>query len=278
MAHSMPLPGPSSPHVRRRGGRGRRVQASVTATGLVPNDVGRGGRGGSGGAVGDHDHLVGVDAEPGEQPLAGGLGHDDDGVGERARLFEHRSLAGGRRADDRVCASRTTGTTICAHEGEHGVAVGPVVDAVLVLDDDDVGGVECVDARPPGWSPMRSPIAAITSESSSAGARPHRTTSTVAPFATRPALSAAAKVAIPHAVGGNVDSMPNEPTFSVFRRAGGTGVLVVDMEKLLASVRRGDRLRRATDLDGRPAQARRTHPFGGYSERTCQVGPPFVVP
>src|SRR5215211_2629061 len=57
-----------------------------------------------------------------------------------------------------------------------------------------------------------SPSDATTSGSSSDSAGPHRTTSTVAPRATRPALNAAANVAIPHAVGGNVESMPKDRT------------------------------------------------------------------
>ena len=39
---------------------------------------------------------------------------------------------------------------------------------------------------------------------------PQRTTSTVAPLATKPAASAAENVAMPQAVGGNVDRIPNE--------------------------------------------------------------------
>src|SRR4029079_11749269 len=56
------------------------------------------------------------------------------------------------------------------------------------------------------------PSAATTSGSSSTSAEPQRTTSTAAPFATRPALNAAAKVAMPQAVGGNVDNIPNVRT------------------------------------------------------------------
>jgi hypothetical protein len=49
---------------------------------------------------------------------------------------------------------------------------------------------------------------AVTSESSIVPATPQRTTSTVAPFATKPAANAAENVAMPQAVGGNVDSNP----------------------------------------------------------------------
>src|SRR5215211_2099287 len=101
-----------------------------------------------------------------------------------------------------------------------------------------------------------SPSDATTSGSSSDSAGPHRTTSTAAPCATRPALNAAANVAIPHAVGGNVDSIPNVRTVDSSAPVGEdeeTGTYKVALLRSARSRRQACEGRQSRD--GRPAQA-----------------------
>src|SRR6185436_7018978 len=82
------------------------------------------------------------------------------------------------------------------------------------------------------------PSAATTSGSSSTSSEPQRTTSTAAPFATRPALNAAAKVAMPQAVGGNVDNIPNVRTVESSSTSAEFEVIDWYTVALLASARR----------------------------------------
>ena len=122
---------------------------------------------------------------PARAPTAGSASGCDDGVGDHDRRH-------GERVEHR----------------NHVDAVSPAVDPVLMLHDGDVVVVESVgcggDTTDQGCRRVtRRPAGPLSP------AGPDPTTSTVPPLATRPADSAAENVAMPHAVGGKVDRMPN---------------------------------------------------------------------
>ena len=83
-----------------------------------------------------------------EQPVAGALGHHDDGVGRVARPPRAPPLMGRRCADHGVGDDDRTAPSSAASTSRTVVAVGAAVDAVLVLDDGDVGPVEGIALRP----------------------------------------------------------------------------------------------------------------------------------
>ena len=104
-----------------------------------PHDAGCAGRRGrDGGAVRDHGDLAVIDGVALAQPVAPGLGHDHHRVGGVGGRLEDRSLVGGRRSQDRV-GHEDRRSHEAFEEADHGVSVRAVVDAVLVLDDHDVG-------------------------------------------------------------------------------------------------------------------------------------------
>ena len=199
MAHSMPLPGPRSPHVSRRS------RSPGDAVAVHPLGVGRRRRR----AVRDHRDPVGVDVEVLDEASTGVLGHDDDGVGGVADALEHQPLVRRRVARARCGRRRRTarraprarrarrrrrGRRRCRTRAARSPRRRRLSASTAASDP----------------SRRRSPVEATTSGSSTSSASPQRTTSTVAPWAISPAASAAENVAMPHAVGGNVDRIPNE--------------------------------------------------------------------
>ena len=128
MPHSMPLPGPSRPHVKTVNCPVRNVgSATVVSRTGAPCAM-----------MADLRHVDGV---PGREPFARGHRHRDDGIGLRYHRLEDLTL-------------------VCRRVGQHGVqdddawhpdlvqqvqdlaAVGSAVDAVLVLHDGDVAPVQ----------------------------------------------------------------------------------------------------------------------------------------
>ena len=97
-------------------------------------------------AVRDDVDLRGVDVEAFDQSDAGALGHHDDGVGGVAHPLEHEPLVR-RRVRDHGVGDHDRRHDEGVQHGEHLVAVGAAVDAVLVLDDRHVGAIEHVDGR-----------------------------------------------------------------------------------------------------------------------------------
>ena len=199
----------------------------------------------------------GVDVEALDQSDAGALGHHDDGVGERrtparartagsasgwrprcgrprstARRWRPARRAPRRRRGRRRCRTRAgRSPRRCDRARRRRRRRGPA------------------RRRRATPAPAGPPSPGVT---------PQRTTSTVPPLATRPAASAAENVAMPHAVGGKVDRMPNDragpSTAGTAGIDGGEGT----HDELLTSARSR---RRACEgrrsRDGRPAQARR---------------------
>ena len=101
-------------------------------------------RGRCGRAVGDHDHLLGIDGEARGEADPGGLGHHHDRVGPGADLFEHELLVGSRRAHDRVRDDDHRDDDAGQRRQDVG-AVESAVEAVLVLDDGHISAVEHVE-------------------------------------------------------------------------------------------------------------------------------------
>ena len=75
------------------------------------------------------------------------------------------------------------------------------------------------------------------------GLAPHRTTSTVPPLATRPAASAAENVAMPHAVGGKQESIPNDRPASAPKGTTGKGRVWLPTTEVLTSALEASGLR-----------------------------------
>ena len=132
-AHSMPLPGPSSPQVSRCGRDA--ADGPVRGRGL-------------GGAVRDDGDLGGVDVVADEQPVAGRAGHRHDRVRPRRRSAPARASGRGVGWASTVCSTTMLGTASRCSSGRTSRAVRAGIDAVLVLDDGHVEGVERV-APPP---------------------------------------------------------------------------------------------------------------------------------
>ena len=89
---------------------------------------------GDGSAVGDGDHLGGVDVEAGAQADSGRLGHDHDPVCQSCDVVQNGALMRCRVGEDRV-RDHDGGHMETAENLEHLVSVGPSVEAVLVLHD-----------------------------------------------------------------------------------------------------------------------------------------------
>ena len=113
-----------------------------------------GAAGGVAAPCGNHRDLRVIDVEAGEQPRPGRLGHDHDGVGGRAHLLQHELLVRGRFGQDGVGHHhdrRDDGVD----QLDQRLAVGPVVQAVLVLHDDEIVAVQRIDRyRPAGPHPV----------------------------------------------------------------------------------------------------------------------------
>ena len=93
------------------------------------------------GAVRDHDDLRRVDVEPRHQELSPGLGHDHDRAGGLGNRLENRALVCRRGPQDGVGDHDRR----CFDRGEDvddRIAVPARVEAVLVLDDHDIGPLQ----------------------------------------------------------------------------------------------------------------------------------------
>ena len=129
IAHSMPLPGPSRPHVNTRAGPPLGV-ISARRFGT-----------GSGGAVRNQQHLRGIDVEAREQSSASRFGHHDDRISGRAHPLEYDPLVRRGFAQHGVGHHHDRHVE-AGHQLDDRLTVGPVVQAVLVLDDDHVVAVQ----------------------------------------------------------------------------------------------------------------------------------------
>ena len=89
----------------------------------------------------DGGHLVRVNVEPLAQAEAGGLGHNHDPIRHRGSIVKHGPLMRSRVCKNGV-GDQDGGDLDSAQDLEHLVSVSTSVEAVLVLDDSDVGLVQ----------------------------------------------------------------------------------------------------------------------------------------
>ena len=108
------------------------------------------------GAVGDDGDLGGIHRVPDEQPISGGIGHRDHRGGRCHDLLQQRLLRGGRIAEDGV-QHHDAGNREPAQQRRDLVAVSARIDAVLVLNDRHVIGVEGGRRLPPAGRGTRLP-------------------------------------------------------------------------------------------------------------------------
>ena len=90
----------------------------------------------------DGGHFVRVNVESLAQAEAGGLRHNHDPVRQRGSIVEHGPLMR-RRVCQNCVGDHDGGDLESTQDLEHLVSVGTPVEAVLVLDDRDIGLIEC---------------------------------------------------------------------------------------------------------------------------------------
>jgi hypothetical protein len=95
--------------------------------------------------VRDRGDFSAIDVEAEAQALTGRLGHDDHLIRHRRDRLEHRTLVRGRVFEDRV-RDHDRRDTQAADDVHDFVSVDTAVDAVLMLDDRDVGAVQQLGA------------------------------------------------------------------------------------------------------------------------------------
>ena len=93
----------------------------------------------------DGGHFVRVNVEFLAQADAGCLRHDHDLVRQRDSIVEHGPLVR-RRVCQNGVGDQDGGDLESAQDLEHLVSVGTPVEAVLVLDDSDIGLIQCCRA------------------------------------------------------------------------------------------------------------------------------------
>ena len=123
--------------------------------------------------MGDHENLRSVDVEPRGEPCARRVGHHHDDLGSGADPLEDAALVG-RRSTDHGVGNDDDRNIDAVQETQHRLAVRSGVDAVLVLDDHDVGSVQDVERIERTAVRERRQHERVLE----AGVGPHRTTST----------------------------------------------------------------------------------------------------
>ena len=137
-----------------------------------------------------------AEAEP------GGLRHDHDPVGQICSIVEHGPLMR-RRVCQNGVGDQDGGNLESAQDLEHLVSIGTPVEAVLVLDDCDIGLVQCAElARTERGDPFTNAAMTRSLFDICPMASTTCTTLTSESCADNPDARAALNVARPHGVGG----------------------------------------------------------------------------
>ena len=89
----------------------------------------------------DGGHLMRVNVEPLAQAEAGGFRHNHDAVRQRSSIVKNGPLMRSRVCKNGV-GDQDGGYVESAQDLEHLVSVSTAVEAVLVLDDSDIGLVQ----------------------------------------------------------------------------------------------------------------------------------------
>ena len=205
IAHSMPLPGPSRPHVNTRAGPPLGV---ISAPGSAP---------GVAAPCGISSTFAGSMSKPANSRVravsvitttASAAAHTRSST---TRWFVVGSL-------NTVWATTTIGTSRPAINSMIDSPSAPSYKpySCWTMTTSLLFNAATAAGRSDAATSSRAPI---TNTSSTSGDGPHRTTSTDAPSAIRPAARAAENVAIPQDVGGNVDRMPIDVTVGALGEA-----------------------------------------------------------